>query len=105
MTDQKGGTDLIPGNLALQLEEYPFQRGYGGIALPGFSRHQVGGYPSWIQFERFPRCPICSQGMKFLVSIDNGMTPFGRLKFEGILYGFWCDECSVSCTYRQTEDY
>jgi len=105
MTEGQVGTDLISGELALKLEEYPCKHGRGLSANPGFSNHQVGGYPPLIQFERFPRCPICGQGMKFLVSIDSGMTPFGPLGFEGILYGFWCDPCSVSCTYRQTDDY
>ena len=104
MTNDKVGTDLIRGELALKLEEYPLKEGYGGEAIPGFSRHQVGGYPHWINFERFPRCPSCGQGMQFLASIDSGMTPFGRLGFEGILYGFWCDSCDISCTYRQTDD-
>lgn len=104
MTDGEVGTDLIPGELALKLEGYPLKYGRGGIATPGFSNHQVGGYPVWIRFERFPRCPICSQGMRFLVSIDSGMTPFGKLGFNGILYGFWCDPCSVSCTYHQSDE-
>lgn len=104
MTDGEVGTDLIPGELALKLEEYPCKLGSGGEAIPGLSNHQVGGYPEWIAFRRFPRCPVCGDGMKFLTSIDSGMTPFGRLGFEGILYGFWCDPCSVSCTYRQTDE-
>jgi hypothetical protein len=104
MTDGEVGTDLIPGELALKLEEYPMKYGRAGAATAGYSNHQVGGYPSWIKFERFPRCPICSKGMKFLVSIDSGMTPFGKLGFDGILYGFWCDPCAVSCTYQQTDE-
>lgn len=104
MTDGEVGTDLIPGELALKLEEYPLKYGCGGSAVPGYSYHQVGGYPSLMRFERFPRCPVCGTGMRFLVSIDSGMTPFGRLGFNGILYGFWCDDCAVSCTYRQSDD-
>ncbi len=104
MTDGEVGTDLIPGELALKLEEYPIKYGRAGEAIPGFSHHQVGGYPNWIRWERFPCCPICSNRMKFLVSIDSGMTPFGKMGFDGILYGFWCDPCSVSCTYHQSED-
>ncbi|MCP2728230.1 hypothetical protein [Limnofasciculus baicalensis] len=104
MTDGEVGVDLIPGELALKLEEYPLKYGCGSSAVSGYSNHQVGGYPRLIRFERFPRCPICGKGMRFLVSIDSGMTPFGKLEFEGILYGFWCDECAVSCTCRQTHD-
>ena len=105
MTEGEVGTDLIPGELALKLEEYPCKYGRGMAAIPGFANHQVGGYPPLIRFERFPRCPLCGQGMQFLVTIDSGMTPFGRLGFTGILSGFWCDPCSVSCTYRQTDEY
>jgi len=39
--------------------------------------------------------------MMSLASIDSGLTPFGRLGFEGILYGFWCDACAISETRRQ----
>jgi len=104
MTDGEVGTDLIPGELALKLEEYSLKYGRGGMAIPGFSNHQVGGYPNWIKFERFPCCPVCGKRMKFLVSIDSGMTPFGKLGFNGILYGFWCDSCAVSCTYQQSDE-
>lgn len=104
MTDGEVGTDMIPGELALKLEEYPLKFGRGGLAVPGYSNHQVGGYPNLMRIERFPRCPVCSKGMRFLVSIDSGMTPFGRLGFNGILYGFWCDDCAVSCTYNQNYD-
>ncbi|MBD2768909.1 hypothetical protein IC235_13525 [Hymenobacter sp. BT664] len=105
MTDGEVGTGLIPGELALKLEAYPLKYGRGGSAVPGYSNHQVGGYPSLMRFERFPRCAVCGKGMRFLVSIDSGMTPFGRLGFDGILYGFWCDDCAVSCTYRQSDDF
>ncbi|MBD2504561.1 hypothetical protein [Anabaena azotica] len=104
MTDGEVGTDLIPGKLALKLEEYPLKYGRAGTATSGFSNHQVGGYPVWMRFQRFKRCPVCGQGMKFLVTIDSGMTPFGKLGFNGILYGFWCDPCAVSCTYQQNDD-
>jgi hypothetical protein len=104
MTDGEVGTDLIPGELALKLEEYPLKYGRGGSAVSGFSYHQVGGYPSLMRPKRFPCCAVCGKGMRFLVSIDSGMTPFGRLGFNGILYGFWCDDCAVSCTSRQSHD-
>jgi hypothetical protein len=29
------------------------------------------------------------------------MSLFGRLGFTGMLYGFWCDDCSISTTQRQ----
>ncbi len=87
----------------MKLEEYPIKYGRGDLAVPGYSYHQVGGYPQLMKWKSFPKCPVCG-GMKFLVSIDSGMTPFGRLGFNGILYGFWCDDCAVSCTYHQNYD-
>jgi hypothetical protein len=39
--------------------------------------------------------------MKFVASIDGGMTPFGRAGFTGTLFGFWCDECAISTTQRR----
>ncbi len=104
LTDDPVDTDLIPGELSLLLEEDPNQFGRGRETSPGFSNHQVGGYPAWINLQTFPRCPDCGEGMRFLASLDSGMTPFGRLGFDGILYGFWCESCAVSCTYQQTDD-
>jgi len=34
--------------------------------------HQVGGYPPWVQTDRFPRCAECGQGMRYLASVDSG---------------------------------
>lgn len=94
--------ELFPEQLALQLVPKSFSRGRGGNALPGFAQHQVGGFPHLIYPERFPRCPLCNQGMKFLASIDSGITIVAALQFSGTLYCFWCDECSVACTVAQT---
>jgi|GEM_PF-5652070 len=101
MTDGEVGTEIIPGELALLLVEQPVKFGVGSTAISGFSHYQVGGYPRFIRFERFPCCPLCSHRMKFLVSLDSGMTPFGILNFQGIFYGFWCDDCAVSCSIVQ----
>jgi hypothetical protein len=39
--------------------------------------------------------------MRFVASVDSGLTPFGRLGFRGILYGFWCDTDAVADTRHQ----
>ena len=93
--------DLIPGELALQVEVHTNQFGYGMEITPGYSLHQVGGYPPWVTPERFPRCPDCGQGMRYLMSVDTGMTPFGELPLGGMLYGFCVETCSVSATMMQ----
>jgi hypothetical protein len=96
------GTNLIPKPLSLGLEEFPVQHGRGIFALPGYNNHQVGGYIPTMRFERFPTCPICNKPMRLLVSIDGGPTAYGRIPIQGILYGYWCEEDSVSCTKIQT---
>lgn len=93
--------DLIPGELALNLEEHPNQFGYATEIIPGYGLHQVGGYPPWVKVSRFPRCPICRRGMRYLASVDCGMTLFGELPLGGMLYCFWCEECAVSATLQQ----
>ena len=95
-----GGT-LVPGKRGLLIEPHPNQTGVSIDATGGFGRHQVGGPPRWIEPAKHPRCPGCSQPMTFVASIDSGLTPFGRLGFRGILYGFWCDVCAISDTRRQ----
>lgn len=94
--------DVVPGQPALALEPHPNQFGYGMDVVPGFGLHQVGGYPPWINLARFPCCPLCGDAMRYLVSIDSGMTPFGRIALDGVLYGFWCESCSVSATMMQS---
>jgi len=95
-------TDLIPGNLALQLEEHPNQFGYGMDIIPGYGLHQVGGYPPWVTLDHFPRCPDCGEGMRYLATVDSGMTLYGELSLGGMLYGFWCEGCSISATLLQS---
>jgi hypothetical protein len=87
------------GSLALEKERHAY--GLGSEAVAGSARVQVGGYPHWRTPETFPRCPGCGKGMKFVASVDSGLTPFGGLAFDGTLYGFWCEACDVACTRRQ----
>lgn len=89
----------VPGSVVLVKDRHSF--GIGGAAVKGLGRIQVGGYPQWLVPERFPRCGVCGMSMRFLCSIDSGLTSYARLAFAGILYGFWCESCSVACTYRQ----
>ena len=92
----------LPGRLALELLDHPNQYGRSTDAIPGQSEHQVGGYPPWVQTDRFPRCAECGQGMRYLASMDSGKTAFGRMPFEGMLFGFWCDHDSISVTFEQS---
>jgi hypothetical protein len=93
--------DWLPGRVALELLDHPNQYGRSTDAIPGQSEHQVGGYPPWVQTDRFPRCAECGQGMRYLASVDSGKTAFGRMPFEGMLFGFWCDRDSISVTFEQ----
>jgi hypothetical protein len=93
--------DWLPGRLALELDEHPNQFGMATDAIPGFSAHQAGGYPPWAEADRFPHCGVCGRSTRFLASVDSGLTAFGRMPFNGILYGFWCEDCSVSVTFEQ----
>jgi len=95
------GGRIIPGERAMLLERHPNQAGVSIDATGGFGRHQVGGLPRWIQPVPHPRCPGCSGPMKFLTSVDSGPTPYGHLRFEGTLYGFWCDPCAISFVRHQ----
>lgn len=94
--------ELFPQPRAMHLVPRNRGRGRGGCADPGFAQHQVGGFPYLLYPERFPRCPRCNQGMKFMASIDSGITPVGMIAVKGTLYCYWCDECSVACTVAQT---
>lgn len=101
MSEQGSEMHLIPREMSLLLEDHPNQTGRSLDSTGGFGRHQVGGFPSWISVEAHPFCPLCVKPMRFLCSIDSGMTIFGRLQFNGILYGFWCSDCATSTTLRQ----
>jgi hypothetical protein len=102
MTEGEPDRPIVP-DAALLLEEHPNQYGYGAEPAPGYAAHQVGGYVPWIRPDRNPVCPICNQRSRFLAAIDSGQTMFGPIRFEGMLLGFWCDDCSVSTTTRQTD--
>lgn len=95
------GTPFIPGEFSLLLEEHPNPIGVGRDRVPKRGLHDVGGPPNWCRIDQFPRCPICSSGMRYLATIDGGMSPFGRLQIPGALFLFWCDPCRVSATRLQ----
>ncbi len=92
---------LVPGERSLTLERHPNQSGVSLNAVPGRSQHQVGGLPRWPSVEDHPTCPECGNFMPFLASIDSGPTPFGSMRFDGTLFGFWCENCSISTTQIQ----
>lgn len=95
------GGKLVPGERGMLLEPHPNQAGVSIDATGGFGQHQVGGPPRWIEPDQHPRCPLCGTVMKYVAAIDSGLTPFGRLRFSGILYGFWCDTDAVADTRHQ----
>lgn len=61
---------------------------------------QVGGHPTWIQDAEYPKCPKCSNHMKFIGQIDwADIEEYG----EGIYYAFVCEECNIAATnYQQS---
>ncbi|MFE6036921.1 hypothetical protein [Streptomyces sp. NPDC056452] len=95
------GSRIIPGKRSMVLETHPNQAGVSLMAIAGRSQHQVGGLPRWPSPELHPICPECGNFMPFLAAIDSGPTPYGPMGFEGLLFGFWCDGCSVSTTQIQ----
>ena len=92
---------IVPGERSLVLEPHPNQTGVSLMAIAGRSQHQVGGLPRWPSPELHPICPGCGNFMPFLAAVDSGPTPFGSMGFDGLLFGFWCDDCSVSTTQIQ----
>jgi hypothetical protein len=104
MTDSEPDQPIVPGRPSLVLEDHPNQHGYGIEVSAEFALHQVGGYPPWIELDRHPVCPRCSRSMRFLAAVDSGPTVFGPMRFEGLLFGFWCDDDAVSCTTRQSDE-
>ena len=103
MTDGAPPEPIVPAGSML-LERHPNQHGFGIEIVSGFAMHQVGGYPPWIALARHPFCPRCSLPMRFLAAVDSGATVLGPMGFDGILYGFWCDDDAVSCTTRQGDE-
>ncbi|GLY64320.1 hypothetical protein [Amycolatopsis taiwanensis] len=93
---------VVPGERSMTLEPHPNQTGVSRPAITGRSRHQVGGLPRWPAPETHAICPGCGNFMPFLVALDSGPTPFGPMGFDGSLFGFWCDHCSVSATRTQS---
>jgi hypothetical protein len=104
MTEDAPDAPIVPDAPSLLLEPHPNQCGFGESAPWGFGNHQVGGYTPWIELDRHPACPLCSQSMRFLAAVDSGATPFGRAGFDGMLYGFWCEADRVACTMQQQDE-
>jgi hypothetical protein len=104
LTDREPEDPIVPDDAGLALELHANQFGYGLDITPGYGLHQTGGYTPWIELDHHPRCARCGNGMQFLASLDSGLTMLGTMGFKGMLYGFWCDTCSVSCTTQQTDE-
>jgi len=94
--------ELAPGPRSLVLEQLGHRHGVSLDGLPGFAAHQVGGLPNWLEKRAHPRCPECESAMPHAATVDSGRTPFGDMRFEGVLYCFWCDPCGVGTTVHQT---
>lgn len=66
--------------------------------------NRVGGEPTWIQNADYPNCPECSTTMSFVMQLDSldiEGGPYWMWGSGGILYVFWCSECSISATSWQ----
>ncbi|MFO1483341.1 MAG: hypothetical protein U1F71_08300 [Verrucomicrobiaceae bacterium] len=60
---------------------------------------QLGGHPTWVQDSIYPKCPDCSQTMRFIGQLNEGDFP----SCEGTYYAFYCHDCqSTATTYQQT---
>lgn len=103
MGDGEPEQPLLP-EASLVLETHPSPRGFGVTSPSGYALNQVGGFPPWIQLTRHPHCPKCSTSMHFLAALDSGPSELGPVELPGILYGFWCDDCAVSCTMKQGDE-
>ncbi|WP_255990868.1 hypothetical protein, partial [Chitinolyticbacter albus] len=62
---------------------------------------QLGGYPRWVHPEPLPCCARCQQPMPMLVSLNAAGALGLKPAYRGTLYGFWCDDCMISCTRKQ----
>ena len=104
MTEEAPSEPLVPDAPSLLCVDHPNQHGYGVEVVAGSGLHQVGGYVPWLEHDRHPACPRCSRSMPFIASVDSGLTPLGPMRFSGTLFGFWCDDCKISCTTRQADE-
>ena len=62
--------------------------------------NRIGGEPSWVQDAEYPDCPLCNKLMTYLLQLDSDLPRADGGEWlwgsGGIVYGFWCDGCSVS---------
>ena len=57
------------------------------------SKHQLGGEPSFIQDEDWPRCPWCKEKMSFYGQLDSVGDDM-CISDCGMIYVFFCFECN-----------
>lgn len=61
---------------------------------------QIGGYPEWVQYPDYPRCPKCQQTMVFIGQLE--LADIAE-NVEGMIYAFLCADCGIAATgYQQT---
>jgi hypothetical protein len=67
-------------------------------ALVLFEPSQLGGFPTWLQAPRFPRCPSCRRAMPFVAQLQ-----IEEWASDGVFHVFACDRCPLTATaYQQT---
>ena len=63
----------------------------------------IGGYPTWVQYPQYPRCPICQLTMHFVGQLEPAADVGAPASIEGIVYAFVCTACGKTTTaYQQT---
>ncbi|PYC71025.1 hypothetical protein C7C46_26945 [Streptomyces tateyamensis] len=56
---------------------------------------QVGGAPSWVQYDETPACPSCAQAMPLIAQLEEGPDHSTAMNFGGCgsAYAFACEPC------------
>ena len=65
------------------------------------TRHQLGGGPSYIQQEVWPKCSSCLSEMSFFAQLDSINDEF-QIADCGMIYVFICFDCNETISIIQS---
>ncbi|GAA4870010.1 DUF1963 domain-containing protein [Kitasatospora terrestris] len=57
---------------------------------------QLGGHPTWLQYDETPACPTCTEAMTLVTQLEEGCTHTTGMNFggRGKAYAFACEPCA-----------
>jgi Domain of unknown function (DUF1963) len=77
-------------NLTLEIDGQTRDPFFAAVPFRKKNSSQIGGFPTWLQDAKYPKCQKCGRTMIFFLQLDSDDLPN---LYPGMFYYFICDLC------------